>query len=516
MADANSTVSRTPEPEQAASDIPDDRSTRKPGHSRKGWLIAILLLVAVILLVVFFSILPREREKRQVEKEAREKSQQKPRVQAYIVRRSPTASELMVPGTTLAYTEAYVYARASGYISHRYVDIGDHVRAGQVLATIDSPDLDAQVAQARSAVLQSQASLVQQQAQLHLNSVNFERYKVLVAKGVFSRQQGDQQEADFRVSEANVRAAENVIQGNRDNLQHLVVLQGYERVTAPFSGVITARNVDVGSLISAQGAGLGSSSSQLATNTTQAGADGNNQGVSGSLSSSVAPTTGGNQGGQMFSMADTTRLRALVSVPEAYSAAIRVGQRAQLFFQDQPSAHYEGRVSRTSSNIDPNTRTLLVEVLLANPQGRLLPGMYVTVNFVDIQGERPLLVPGESIIVRGGKQMVASLQNNVVRYVPIIIGRDYGDQTELLGGLHEGDAIVRTISDQVENGAQVDPQFPKQPPAQEAGGQSDKQPVTTGQYGEQGLDNSAQKAGKAGKSQSGGKSQGQQGGSNTQ
>ena len=168
---------------------------------------------------------------------------------------APGARDLTVPGTALAYTEASIYARSAGYVKRRLVDIGDRVQKGQLLAVIDAPELDQQVAQARSVLAQSEAALAQMEAQAHLAQLQWDRYKVLVAKGVFSKQDGDNQEATLQVAQANVNAARSTVQGNRDNLQREIVMQQYERVTAPFSGMVTARNVDVGTLISPQGGG---------------------------------------------------------------------------------------------------------------------------------------------------------------------------------------------------------------------------------------------------------------------
>ena len=467
----------------------------KPRHSPIAWILFLVALLVAAVLVYFLGWLPRHKTKEQIDQQAQQRADEKPKVNVAKVKRSSTSSELMVPGTTLPYTEAYIYARASGYVTKRLVDIGDRVHEGQLLAVIDAPDLDKQVAQARSALQQSESNLAQLEAQLHLAQLTWDRYKVLVAKGVFSRQDGDQQEANFRVAEANVRAAQNTIQGNRDNLERLIVLQQYERVTAPFNGVVTARNIDVGSLISASGSGLGGAGSSN-QGTSQAGSSGNNQGASGNLSSSASPSTGGAQGGEMFSIASIDRLRILVSVPEAYSSSIHTDQRATLFFQESPNDKFEGRVTRTAASIDQNTRTLLVEVQTANRGGRLMSGMYVVVNFVDVKGQAPLAIPGEAIVVRNAKTTVAVVQDNVVHFKPVIIGRDYGDQTEIVGGLQEGDVIATTVTDEVHDGAEIDPQFPK-PPAKMAGGQSDKQPGTQGQYGEQGLSNSSQKAGQS-------------------
>jgi multidrug efflux pump subunit AcrA (membrane-fusion protein) len=494
-------------------------------HSPKLWLLFALALLVAALLVYFVGYLPRHERESKITSEAREREDAHPKVTVAKVQRAPSASQLTIPGTTLAYTEAYIYARASGYLATRLVDIGDRVHTGQLLATIDAPDLDKQVSQGRSTVEQSQSNLAQLQAQLHLNSLTWDRYKVLVAKGVLSRQEGDQQEANYRVSEANVRAAENNIQANRDNLARLLVLQQYERVTAPFDGVITARNVDVGALISSSGSGLGVSSTPAPAGTTGAGAQGNNQGVSGSVAAEATPSTGGAQGGQLFTEARIDILRVLVSVPETYSSAIRVGQRADLTFSGDPNQKIPGKVTRTSASIDQNTRTLLVEIQVANRGGHLLPGMYVIANFLDVQASRPLLIPGEAIVVRQARSSVALVRDNKIHLQTITIGRDYGDQTEVLSGLHEGDIIVPTVTDEIHEGVVIDPIFAndkggsqqgnasQQTPKQGSGAPgSGKDQDAESQYGDQSQVNKAQKTTSGGGGN--GKSQGQGKGNN--
>lgn len=510
LADVGDVPDKQPEPKQPEN---KDIKRKRPGHSPLVWLIFAGAVVLAAILIVLFAWLPRHREREKIDQEAKARTTALPRVQVQVVRPAPSTSDLMVPGTTLAYTEAQIYARASGYVARRLADIGDRVHQGQLLAVIDAPDLDKQVAQARSNLAQSESNLVQLQAQLHLQALNWERYKVLVAKGVFSRQDGDTQEANFRVAEANVRAAQNTIQGNRDNLERLIVLQQYEHVTAPFNGVITARNIDVGALISAQGTGGTAPSGAGSPGTTQAGAQGNNEGAGGTLTSEAAPATGGSQGGPMFTVAQIDRLRILVSVPEAYSSLIRVGQRATLFFNEQPGNKLEAHVTRTSASIDQNTRTLLVELQTPNPKGNLLPGMYVVVNFVDVKGRPPLMVPGAAIIVRNGNNDVALVQNNIVHYRQIQLGRDFGDETEVVSGLQDGDVIATTITDEVQDGVKIDPQYPKQTSPPQEGGQSDRRPGNVGRYGDQGLSNAAQKGGAKGGGSKGGSNGGSGSGS---
>jgi multidrug efflux pump subunit AcrA (membrane-fusion protein) len=450
--------------ETAGETEPNRSGNSRPGHqghSARGWLFFLLFAAALAVLFIFVGWIPRSRQTAQIDREAKQRTKALPKVEVTKVGRSANINDLTLPGTTLAYTQAYIYARASGYVTKRLADIGDHVRRGQLLAVIDSPDLDQQVSQGRSTLAQSQAAVIQLQSQQHLAQVTWDRYKVLVAKGVFSRQDGDNQEAGAKVADANVIAGQSNVQANRDNLQRLLVLQQYERVTAPFDGVITQRNIDVGSLISTSGTGLGNSASGTPSS-TQAGATATNSGPSGDLSSAVAPATGGAQGGGMFGIANLDPLRILVSVPEAYSSFVHTGERAKLTFQGMPPMVTYGKVARTSSSIDPNTRTLLVEIQARNPSGKLLPGMYVVADFVQLKATPPLVVPGEAIVVRDGKTMVAVIKDRRIHFQPVQIGRDYGDESEITGGLRMGETIARGVSDEVQEGVEIDPQYQKQ------------------------------------------------------
>ena len=207
------------------------------------FLIAFVILVAVALLA---GGLPRLFRNRDIDELSKQEKAAKPMVETMTVVQPKDQAGLAVPGTTIPLTQAYVYARANGYLKKRYVDIGDRVKNGQLLAVIDAPDLDAQVSQARQQVFQAERQLEQQKAQLALNTVTVQRYRVLVAKGVFSRQDGDTQEANYGSQVANVQAAQRNVDAFNANLQHQLALQSYEQVRAPFAGVITERDVDVG------------------------------------------------------------------------------------------------------------------------------------------------------------------------------------------------------------------------------------------------------------------------------
>ena len=290
-----------------------DRSNKKPVNKRVLFFF-IIGVVVVFLLVFLLGFLPRHSRNKEIEARARDQKDSVPIVQVQQIKRAQDTAGLTVPGTTTPLIEAYVYARSNGYISHRLVDIGDHVRKGQLLAIIDSPDLDQQVDQAREQVSQAESQVAQQKAQLALATVTVQRYRVLVAKGVFSKQDGDQRETDYQGQVASVAAAERNVEAFKANLRRTIALQSYERVTAPFDGVITARNVDVGALVSASGSanGSGAGAPQGQTTGSASGAT-NNGGTSGSSSTAASPSTGGGQGGAQAGGAGVTAAPSLLA-----------------------------------------------------------------------------------------------------------------------------------------------------------------------------------------------------------
>lgn len=463
----------------------------KPPFRRRPLLLFIAAVIFVFAIVFLAGFLPRHSRDRQNRDRAREQARALPVVEATRVERTEHPAGLVVPGTTTPLVEAYVYARANGYLARRFVDIGDRVRQGQLLAIIDAPDLDQQVDQARQQVRQSEAQLAQQKTQLALARLTNDRWRVLVTRGVFSRQDGDQREADYQAQAANVAAAERNVEAFRANLRRVVALQGYERVVAPFSGVVTQRNVDVGALISAQGNGQGSApSSTPSGGTTQLGST-NTAGSTGNAPTNATPSTGGNGGGPLFSVAQIDRLRILVSVPEGDAASIHLGEPVELHFQEQPAATYHGTVTRTAASIDQNTRTLLTEVQADNPKRLLLSGMYAVATFSAPPGQGPVTISGDSVAVRDGKNVVAIIQDGAVHLQPVELGRDFGPVVEVLGGLAEGQTIAANITDDVREGAKVNAQIAKagsngeggapKPPAQNT------PPGGPSQYGDQSI-----------------------------
>ena len=464
----------------------------------------------------FVGFLPRHLREKKAAKLAQEREQEAPEVQVAQVKRTRAPGELTVPGTTASLVEAFIYARANGYLSKRFVDIGDHVRKGQLLALIDAPDLDQQVEQAGEQLNQAEAQVTQQQTQLALNRVTWERWRTLVAKGVFSRQDGDQRGADFKAQLAVVSSAERNVESYRANLRRVEALQSYERVTAPFDGVITQRNADVGALVGSSGA---ASSAPMETQQTSTGGSANigsanTSGTAGTPNQSGSPATGEAQDGPLFAIAQFDKLRILVSVPEGYASSIHRNMKAQVFLQERTGKPIEGVVARTASAIDQNSRTMLVEVDIDNRDGNLYPGAYTVVSFVEVRGLPPLVVPGDAVVVRDDRTSVAIVKNNTIQLTPVEIGRDYGPSVEILSGIHEGDWVVTTVTDVVQAGVKVRSK-PDKEAAEQSQGQGGAQTTKTpdfgpNEYGDQSIvDSKSESTTQKGKQGQKGKGQGQ-------
>ena len=472
---------------------------RKKKSQNRNWgklLLWVGVGLGVLLLIFLIGYLPHHENKKHAEAAAKQREQDEPTVTVIEVKRSHAPGELTVPGTTAPLTEAYIYARANGYLKKRYVDIGDHVKKGQLLALIDAPDLDQQVEQARQQVRQAEADEAQQQAQLDLRRVTWERWRTLVAKGVFSRQDGDQRETDYRSQLAVLASAQRNVESFRANLNRAIALQSYERVTSPFNGVISQRNADVGALVGSSGSAMpppSMSSSATATGGSSTASSSSTSGSSGNANSLATPSTGGSGGGPLFAVQEDDVLRILVAVPEGYASSIVTGMPAKVYLQERIGKPIMGTVTRATGSIDENTRTMLTEVDLDNHNGSLRPGMYTVVSFVQVRGESPLTVPGDAVVVRQDRTMVAIVRDMKVQMVPVEIGRDYGPSIEILSGLHEGDHVITTVDDGVQQGAKIRPQQGTQPGEDNGGSggaQTSKVPnAGPNEYGDQSIVN---------------------------
>jgi len=420
------------EPEHMSAGYTPPPRPEKPrgGRSRRLLIISVIALPLVALLLIGF--LPRRERLRALVTASEKEEHNLQVVNTARVRHGTTASELELPGNIQAITDAPIYARADGYVLKRYVDIGDRVAAGQVLAEIETPDLDQQVHQARANLLQARSALAQAEANLvraksteHLAQLTVERWKVLVARGVLARQDGDQKEADYEVAvadrkaqEANVSAAQSSVSAAEANLGRLLDLQGFEKITAPFAGLITARNFDVGALVA----------------------------------------SGGVSGHELFHMAQIGVVRIFVNVPQSYANFIRTGLATVVTVQQLPTRSFAGKVARTSQSLDPNTRTLLTEVDVPNQASLLLPGMYARVSLRTVSAEPPLLVPGDALVTRAnGTRVAVVAEDGSVHFQKVSVGRDYGTETEVLSGLEGGELVIINPTDDVREGARVKP-----------------------------------------------------------
>src|SRR5438876_6957741 len=369
----------------------------------QGWGIRRVLIAGLLIVLVAAafgaSYLARQKTTRQLNAAAVLLKTSPPLVNSARVKRAPSRIEVLLPGNITPITEAYVYARASGYLKQRYVDIGDRVRGGQLLAEIDAPDLDEQVIQASAAVAQAEGQLGQAEATLEqliatrdLANITWKRYQVLTASGAVSRQDGDMQqtasktaEANVTAGEKNVRAAQEFVRASKATLQRLITLQGYEKIRSPFAGFVTSRNVDVGALISSTGSGQGPTTS-------------------------TASPTDVPRGGEVFRVAEISKLRVLVSVPQTDAPGVKVGQAADVTVQEFRNRSFPGKVTRTSNALDSGSRTLLTEVQVSNPTGILLPGMYTHVKFITDRTDPPFLAPDAALLVQSNGAKLAVLE----------------------------------------------------------------------------------------------------------
>jgi RND family efflux transporter MFP subunit len=401
-----------------------------PKRPSGGKIAMLLLLAAAIFLAAFFvGYIPHHRRELQITAEASVQNESLPDVTVVTARNGSAMGELVLPGNIQAVTEAPILARAEGYVVHRYVDIGDRVMPGQLLADIEAPDLDQQVKQSQAAVEQAQADLARADAALEQGKANASIAKVtatrwdnLVKKGAVSKQENDQYQAQYEAQSANVKALERAVDAAKGNITamqanvgRLTEMQGYLKVRAPFAGVVTLRNVDVGTLVN--------------TGSTM-----------------------------LFRIAQTNLLRTYLNVPQANASDLHAGQLASLATPELPERKFTGAVTRTANALDPSSRTLLVEVQVPNPDNKLLPGMYVEVDLNVPRKDPPLLLPSDTLSVRPEGTMVAVVDpSNKVHFQRVVIGRDYGSQIEILAGLNAGQHVIANPNDSVQEGVKVHP-----------------------------------------------------------
>jgi RND family efflux transporter MFP subunit len=307
--------------------------------------------------------------------------------------------EIVLPGNTQAFSDTPIYARTNGYLKRWYYDIGAKVKRGDLLAEIDTPEIDNQLQQTRSELENAEASY-------HLAQTTAARWQALLQSDAVSRQETDEKIADVQTKKATVDA-------NVSNVHRLEDLQSFQKVYAPFDGVITARNTDVGALIDA-----GSNSA----------------------------------GKELFHLAAIQTLRVFVAVPEVYSRAAQSGASATLTLDEYPGRPFRGVLARNSNSIDQVSHTLLTEVDVDNSAGDLLPGAFVSVHLKLPQTARSVVIPSNTLLFRSEGLQVAIVRNGRASLVPIKLGRDYGTTVEVISGLEAADDVILDPADSLESG----------------------------------------------------------------
>ena len=370
-------------------------------HHRSHWWIFLLAIVVAALLVVF-GILPRIQARTALRQETIRMAV--PTVAVVQPKRSAPAQEIVLPANVQAFADAPIYARTNGYLKRWYVDIGSRVKEGQLLAEIDTPEVTQQLRQAR-------ADLGTTQANLNLSKITADRYQGLLKTDSVSKQESDNAAGDYEAKQANVQSAQA-------NVRRLEELQSFQKIYAPFSGVITARNTDVGALIN-------------------------------------SGSTGGN-GNELFHIAQPDKLRVYVSVPQVYSQAAKPGLTADLTLAEFPGRRFQGKLVRTANAIDPASRTLLVEIAVNNPTGQLFTGSYAEVHFKLPTPASSLILPVNTLLFRSEGLRVATVgQDQKVELKQITLGHDFGGEVEVVAGLDGNENVIINPPDSVTDGETV-------------------------------------------------------------
>jgi RND family efflux transporter MFP subunit len=385
--------------------LPCNNSTtpeaQTPVSISKGRLLIFGITAAIVIgVAIFGGIHSRVQAEAQLNRVA--KTSATPFVDVVYPKTGSNAEEIQLPGNTQAFNDTPIYARTSGYVKRWYVDIGAHVNQGQLLAVIETPELDHQLAQAR-------ADLKNAQANLQISQITAKRWQDLLKTNAVSQQETDQAVSDLSSKEA-------VVDSNKANVDRLEQLQAFERITAPFSGIITARNTDIGALI------------QAGDNSTPK---------------------------ELFHLAAIQTLRVYIPVPEIYAGSIKTGEKVSLTLDAFPNDAFTGTLVRNADAIDATSRTLNVEVDVENPKGKLFPGAYAFVHLKVPSSAGAVTIPSNALLFRSEGLRAGVVRNGHIELVPITIGQDYGSSVEVLSGLSPKDAVIVNPSDSLADNSPV-------------------------------------------------------------
>ena len=389
--------------------IPVDAPAPRPTG---GYGFLILLAVALLVLAVmlyFFGLAPRTAARADLDREQKISSQ---RIVIYaLARLAAPKIELPLPGTIDAFQQASIYARTNGYVKRWLVDIGDLVHEGDLLAEIDTPEVDEQLSQAKATAEQAKAAVQIAQSAA-------DRWNAMVKAHAVSQEEADERNATLTEAKASLDADEAAI-------GQLAALENFKHIRAPFTGTITYRNIEVGNLVSS-----GTGANSTSTGTTE-----------------------------LYRIAQTDPLRVYVDVPEANTRSIQPGVEADLHVAAYPDRVFHGQVSRSAGALDESSRTLRTEIRVANPDGALLPGTFAEVRLDLVDGAPAILIPANTLIVNSAGAQVALIENlggqDKVHYLPVKVGRDFGTEVEILDDLRDGDRLVTNPAADLSDGAMV-------------------------------------------------------------
>lgn len=372
-----------------------------------------LVAVAAAVVVAVFGILQRRSHEAEVTRWTQE--QAIPTVAVISPKAGAAFQHLTLPGTVRAWYEAPIYARVSGYLKGWYFDYGAHVKKGDVLAEIETPDLDAQLAAAQAKLNSARALVKVREAEKQFADSTYQRWRDS-PKGVVSVQEQESKEADYNSAIARLNAATAEVAADQGEVDRLEALESFKRITAPFDGVVTARETDIGALINA-GSGIGP---------------------------------------ELFRVADIHRMRIYVQVPQQLSAAVHSGLTAELHLPQYPDKTFNATVATTSSSINTSARTLLVELHADNPDGLLQPGAYAQVDFALPSNSNVLRVPTSALIFRERGMEIATVgPDDRIELKPVTLGRNLGTEVEIVNGLNPSDRVVNTPPDSLTAGDKV-------------------------------------------------------------
>ncbi len=385
--------------------------------SGTGFRMTVAAAVLAIVLAGTFLLMSgiKAQDKAQLAAATEARAKEPPIVEVMTVTAAPPAQPLTLPGETRGWYTSTIYARVSGYLTRWYNDIGDRVKKDQTLAQIDTPELDAQLEAAKAQLKASEAEMKVKESDAEFARTTYDRWAGS-AKGVVSEQEREDKKAGYASAVAKLNAAEARVNLDKSNVDRLTYLTQFKNVAAPYDGVITQRHIDVGDLVTA-----------------------------GSTSSTTP----------LFGISQYDQIRVFANVPQSASSDIGVGAPAKITAAELPLQVFEGKVTRTSQSIDPQARTLRVEVDLPNPDLKLLPGMYVKVEF-GLKSQSYVQIPASALLFSTRGPQVAVIQpDDTVKFRDVQIGRDNGNSIEIASGLSEGDRVVLNINNQIPDGSKV-------------------------------------------------------------